>query len=162
MVQLSQGQVTEIGRLSMRDYQADYLYCQIRGGAVKLQWLRDQFTVVPPYLEDMEVEQYARAYMFHMFDTRLFLDTNTNKVHLRWLPLLEDLDVCSYISQGNAVISYLYRDCLQANPQSNKLCNWIIGTLMDAGNEYFLMQYKYWCYFLCMLTKWCAKSRMLT
>jgi len=38
----------------------------------------------------------------------------------------------------------------------------MISTLMDAGNEYFLIQYKYWCYFLCMLTKWCATGGMLT
>jgi len=28
----------------------------IRGGAVKLQLLRDEFTLVPEYLEDMEVK----------------------------------------------------------------------------------------------------------
>ena len=29
----------------------------IRGGSVKLQWLHDEFTVVPEYFKDMEVEQ---------------------------------------------------------------------------------------------------------
>ena len=67
---------------------------------MKLQWLCDEFTVVPAYLEDMEVEQFARAYILHMFGTHLFSDPTTNKVHLRWLPLLEDLDVCgSYIME---------------------------------------------------------------
>ena len=65
---------------------------------MKLQWLRDEFTVVPDYLEDMEVEQFARAYILHMFGTHLFSDTTTNKVYRRWLPLLEDLNVCGAMS----------------------------------------------------------------
>ena len=42
------------------------------GGEVKLQWLCDEFTVVPAYLEDMEVEQFASAYILHMFGTLYF------------------------------------------------------------------------------------------
>jgi len=30
----------------------------------------------------MEVEQFARAYILHMFGTRLFSNTTINKVHL--------------------------------------------------------------------------------
>jgi len=41
----------------------------IRGRAVKLQWLQDQFTVVSEYLTHMKVEQYARGYIFHMIGT---------------------------------------------------------------------------------------------
>ena len=80
----------------------------IMGGAVKLQWLRDQFTVISPYLEEMEVEQYDCAYILHMFDPRLLPDTTTTKVHLRWLPFLEDLDVCGAMSWGSIVLVYLY------------------------------------------------------
>jgi len=98
------------GPVVTRTYDRDWIFeCErllgrlppqlaIRGGAVKLQWFRDQFTLVPPYLEDMEEEQYTRAYMLHMFGTRLFPDSTTNNVHLRWLPLLEDLDVCGALS----------------------------------------------------------------
>ena len=64
--------------------------------------------MVPKYLEDIEVEQFARAYILHMFGTHLFSDTSTNKVHLRWLPFLEDLDVCGTISWGSAVLAFLY------------------------------------------------------
>ena len=39
-------------------------------GAVKLQWFRDQFRVFPANLIDIEVEQYARGYILHMFVTR--------------------------------------------------------------------------------------------
>ena len=50
------------------------------------------------YLEDMEMEQFARAYILHIFDIRLFSDSTTNKVHLRWLPFLENLDVFGVMS----------------------------------------------------------------
>jgi len=73
-----------------------------------LQWLHDEFTVVTKYLEDIEAEQFARAYIMHMFGTCLFSDTTTNKVHLRWLLNLDDLDVCGAMSWGNAVLAYLY------------------------------------------------------
>jgi len=74
---------------------------------VKLTWLRKQFTVPP--ITDVEAQQYALAYMLHMIDTQLFPDYSKNKVYLRWLPLLEDFDVCEAMSWGNAVLAYLYR-----------------------------------------------------
>ena len=54
--------------------------------------------MVTKYLEDIEAEQFACAYIMHMFGTCLFPDTTTNKVHLRWLLLLDDLDVCGAMS----------------------------------------------------------------
>jgi len=54
------------------------------------------------------VEQFAWANILHMFSTRLFPDTTTNKVHLWWLPLLEDLDVYRAMSWGSAVLAFLY------------------------------------------------------
>jgi len=38
--------------------------------------------MVPANLTDMEVEQYARSYLMHMFGTCLFSDSTTNKVYL--------------------------------------------------------------------------------
>ncbi|XP_020253581.1 serine/threonine-protein phosphatase 7 long form homolog [Asparagus officinalis] len=46
----------------------------------------------------------------HMIGTILFPDSSKDKVHARWLPLLEDLDVCGTKSWGSAVLAYLYRE----------------------------------------------------
>jgi len=44
----------------------------------------------------------------HMFGARLFSDTTTKKVHLKWLSFLEDLDGCGAMSWGSVVLAYLY------------------------------------------------------
>ena len=38
----------------------------IRGWAVKLRWLHDEFTVVPTYLEDMEVDSLHGVYIAYV------------------------------------------------------------------------------------------------
>jgi len=74
---------------------------------VKLTWLREQFIV--PLITDVEAQQHACAYIFHMIGTQLFPDYSKNKVYLRWLPLLEDFDICGAMSWGSAILAYLYR-----------------------------------------------------
>ena len=44
-----------------------------------------------------------------MISTQLFSDYSKNKVYRRWLPLLEDFDVCGAMSWGSIVPAYLYR-----------------------------------------------------
>ena len=79
----------------------------IHGGQVKLTWLREKF-IVPP-ITYVKAQQHARAYIFHMIDTQLFLNYSKNKVYLRWLPLLKDFDVCGAMSWGSDVLAYMYR-----------------------------------------------------
>ena len=62
---------------------------------------------MPPII-DVQAQQHARAYILHMIGTQLFSDYTKNKVYLRWLPLLEDFDVCSTMLLANAVLAYLY------------------------------------------------------
>jgi len=63
--------------------------------------------VVPVTYE--QAQQHAHAYIFHLIDTQMFLDYSTNKVYLRWLPLLEDFDACGALSWGRAMLAVLYR-----------------------------------------------------
>jgi len=58
----------------------------------------------------MDVEKYACALILHMFDICLFSDSTTNKVHFRWLPLLEDLDIYGDIFWGSAVLTHPYKE----------------------------------------------------
>ncbi|XP_020245112.1 serine/threonine-protein phosphatase 7 long form homolog [Asparagus officinalis] len=66
------------------------------------------------------IQQYARAYILHMIGTLLFPDSSKHKVHLRWLPLLEDFDVCGTLSWGSAVLAYLYREMSKVALMQNK------------------------------------------
>ena len=68
----------------------------LRGGALKLMWLREQFLVDP--LIDMHAQQHARAYIFHMIDTTFFPNYSTNNVYLIWLHLFEDFNACGVMS----------------------------------------------------------------
>ncbi|KAL4288376.1 hypothetical protein AHAS_Ahas19G0280000 [Arachis hypogaea] len=44
----------------------------------------------------------------------LFPDASDSRVHIRWLPLLEDLDACGRLSWGSAVLAWLYRQMCRA------------------------------------------------
>ncbi|XP_040948628.1 serine/threonine-protein phosphatase 7 long form homolog [Gossypium hirsutum] len=59
----------------------------------------------------------ARAYIVHIIRGVLMPDSNNNKVHIMYLPLLADLaNVCSY-SWGSAVLAVLYREfCRTTKP----------------------------------------------
>jgi len=80
----------------------------LRSGALKLTWLREQFLM--DLLTDVQAQQHAHAYILHMIDTTLFLDYLTNRVYLRWLPILEDFDACSDMSWGSIVLAFLYKE----------------------------------------------------
>ena len=52
----------------------------LRGGVLKLIWLREQFLVEP--LTNVQAQQYARAYILHMIGTMLFPGYSTNRIYL--------------------------------------------------------------------------------
>ena len=78
------------------------------------------------------------AYILHMFGTRLFLDTTTNKVHLRWLPLLEDLDVCGAMSWGSTVLAYLYMVLYKNQHHGDNITSWLLGTPPSENLTHYL------------------------
>ncbi|RYR60787.1 hypothetical protein Ahy_A04g017848 [Arachis hypogaea] len=39
----------------------------------------------------------------------LFSNASDSRVHIKWLPLLEDLDACGWLSWSSAVLAWLYR-----------------------------------------------------
>ena len=63
------------------------------GGVLKLKWIHQQFSMAP--LKDAQTQYHACSYILDMIDTTLFSDYSTNKVHLRWLSLLEDINAYS-------------------------------------------------------------------
>ncbi|XP_020272052.1 serine/threonine-protein phosphatase 7 long form homolog [Asparagus officinalis] len=92
----------------------------MKGGKIKLEWLRNNFQNVPIDATDEIIKRYARAYILHMIGTILFPDSTKDSVHVRWLPLLGDLEECGELSWGSAVLAYLYREMTKIALVQNK------------------------------------------
>ncbi|RYR73362.1 hypothetical protein Ahy_A02g007718 isoform A [Arachis hypogaea] len=60
----------------------------IEGGRPAWEW----FSVLPPDANEETVRIYARAYIIMLLSTQLFGDKSANRVHIRWLPFLANLD----------------------------------------------------------------------
>ncbi|RYQ93299.1 hypothetical protein Ahy_B09g099568 [Arachis hypogaea] len=48
---------------------------------------------------------YTRGNIMQLIGSILFPDASDFRAHIRWLPLLEDLDTCSQMSWGSAVLA---------------------------------------------------------
>ncbi|KAH1079975.1 hypothetical protein J1N35_019736 [Gossypium stocksii] len=72
----------------------------------------------------------ARAYIMHLIGGVLMPDSNNNKVHIMYLPLLADLSNARSYSWGSTVLAYLYRD----------LCRLTKPTAVDMGGCLTLLQ----------------------
>ncbi|XP_016173453.1 protein MAIN-LIKE 1-like [Arachis ipaensis] len=82
---------------------------------VKLTWFHNM--VCGELEQDATEEQlmrYARGYIMQLIGGILFPDASDSRVHIRWLPLLEDLDACGRLSWGSAVLAWLYRQMCRA------------------------------------------------
>ncbi|XP_020270679.1 protein MAIN-LIKE 2-like [Asparagus officinalis] len=81
----------------------------LTGGYMRLKWLKENFSHLLLADATQEViERHTHAYILHMTGTILFPDSSKDKIHLRWLSIIEDLDICGTLSWGSAVLAYLY------------------------------------------------------
>ncbi|XP_019418583.1 PREDICTED: serine/threonine-protein phosphatase 7 long form homolog [Lupinus angustifolius] len=64
---------------------------QIIGQRIQMSWLDSTFAALPPHVDDVVIEQHARAFILRMIGGFLMPDTSGSRVHLMYLPLLEDL-----------------------------------------------------------------------
>ncbi|RYR39934.1 hypothetical protein Ahy_A09g045572 [Arachis hypogaea] len=75
---------------------------------VKLTWFHN---TVCGELEQEATEEclmrYTRGYIMQLIGSILFPDTSDSRVHIRWLPLLEDLDMCGWLSWGLGCVSLM-------------------------------------------------------
>ncbi|RYR09316.1 hypothetical protein Ahy_B05g077571 isoform B [Arachis hypogaea] len=60
----------------------------MEGGRPAWEWFR----VLPPDASEETVRIYARAYIMMLLSTQLFGDKSANRVHIRWLPFVANLD----------------------------------------------------------------------
>ncbi|QHN83055.1 uncharacterized protein DS421_20g701280 [Arachis hypogaea] len=58
--------------------------------------------------------RYMRRYIMQVIGGILFPDASDSRVHIRWLPLLEDFDRCGGLSWGSAVLAWLYHQMYRA------------------------------------------------
>ncbi|RYR39741.1 hypothetical protein Ahy_A09g045331 [Arachis hypogaea] len=65
--------------------------------------------------------RYTRGYIMQLIGDFLFPEASDSRVHIRWLPLLEDLDTCGQLSWDSAVLAWLYRQMCQATEHDQ--CN---------------------------------------
>ncbi|QHO44553.1 Serine/threonine protein phosphatase 7 long form isogeny [Arachis hypogaea] len=88
---------------------------------VKLTWFHN--TVCGELEQDVIEEwlmRYTRGYIMQLIGGILFPDASDSRVHIRWLPLLEDLDACGRLSWGSAVLAWLYRQMCRATEHSQR------------------------------------------
>ncbi|XP_019430208.1 PREDICTED: serine/threonine-protein phosphatase 7 long form homolog, partial [Lupinus angustifolius] len=86
---------------------------QIMGQRIQMSWLDSTFAVLPPHADDVVIEQHAREFIC-MIGGFLMPDTSGSRVHLMYLPLLEDLSQTFQYSWGSAVLVCLYHGICRA------------------------------------------------
>ncbi|XP_073099005.1 uncharacterized protein [Elaeis guineensis] len=88
---------------------------QVKGGCVKIDWLYQHFHATPIDAEQAQIEFAARAYIMYQIGCSLFPDPSGNRVHLKYLVLLRDFDMCGQMAWGAAALAYLYRELGKAS-----------------------------------------------
>ncbi|XP_019430582.1 PREDICTED: serine/threonine-protein phosphatase 7 long form homolog [Lupinus angustifolius] len=94
---------------------------QIMGQRIQMSWLDSTFAVLPPHADDVVIEQHARAFILRMIGGFLMLDTAGSRVHVMYLPLLEDLSQSFQYSWGSSVLACLYRGICRATLISHQI-----------------------------------------
>ncbi|MFQ6633746.1 hypothetical protein Gotur_012246, partial [Gossypium turneri] len=80
---------------------------------LKFTWLKAKFGQLSTNAIEGELMCTARAYIMHIIGGVLMPDSNNNKVHIMYLPLLADLTNVHLYSWGSVVLAVLYREPCQ-------------------------------------------------
>ncbi|KAL4328493.1 hypothetical protein AHAS_Ahas13G0205600 [Arachis hypogaea] len=73
----------------------------------------------------------------------LFPDASDYRVHIKWLPLLEDFGTCGRLSWGSAVLAWLYRQICHATEHDQcNLHGWVQYQPNNVRGESRLRHYK--------------------
>uniref|UniRef100_A0A2N9IZZ8 Aminotransferase-like plant mobile domain-containing protein n=1 Tax=Fagus sylvatica TaxID=28930 RepID=A0A2N9IZZ8_FAGSY len=86
---------------------------------------------------DGEVLPYTRAYILELLGGSYFADKSGEKVHLMFLPMLEDFDAAGRYSWGSAVLAWLYRElCRATDPDSCDIAGALILVQLWAWSRF--------------------------
>ncbi|KAK1258124.1 hypothetical protein QJS04_geneDACA021090 [Acorus gramineus] len=98
-------------------------------GRILLSWLRENFSIMPDVkMDEVIIQQYARAYFMFVLGCTIFTDGTGNKIHGCWLYLLRDFNEAGRYSWGSAVLAHLYRALYEGS---------VIGQRTSAGSAGF-------------------------
>ncbi|KAF1893533.1 hypothetical protein Lal_00002022 [Lupinus albus] len=92
----------------------------MRGCELKLAWLVDNFSQLPPNPTQIQLEQYCRARILYIIGGELIPDKSNSRVHLMYLHLLRDLSRVNRYSWGSACLANLYREMCRATKPNGK------------------------------------------
>ncbi|GAY38526.1 hypothetical protein CUMW_037410 [Citrus unshiu] len=91
---------------------------EIKGGMVKLGWLKENFSECPEDASNEEVERRTRAFLMYLVGSTIFATTSGNLVPLLYLPLFKDFDKAGNYAWGAAALAFLYRQLGKASMKS--------------------------------------------
>jgi hypothetical protein len=95
------------------------------------------FGVLPDDANEVTVQQYTRAYILELLGGSYFADKSGEKVHLMFLPMLEDFDAAGRYSWGSAVLAWLYRElCRATDPDSCDIAGALILVQLWAWSRF--------------------------
>ncbi|RYR59165.1 hypothetical protein Ahy_A05g024999 isoform B [Arachis hypogaea] len=127
----------------------------IEGGRPAWEWFQDLFGELPPpnKVKQMTVHFTWFHERFSVLppdanEETLFGDKSANRVHIRWLPFVANLDEMGRYSWGSAALAWLYRCmCRVANRNVTNLAGplqllqswifWRFPSLRPSGFDYF-------------------------
>jgi hypothetical protein len=110
---------------------------KLDGSRLNMKWLQDTFGVLPDDANEVTVQQYTRAYILELFRGSYFADKSGEKVHLMFLPMLEDFDAAGRYSWGSAVLAWLYRELYRAtDPDSCDIAGALILVQLWAWSRF--------------------------
>ncbi|CAH9070541.1 unnamed protein product [Cuscuta europaea] len=101
-----------------------------------MSWFREHFVVLHPNVDEVIIQQHARAYIFMLMGASVFADKSGNEVQVLHLPILERFDVAAHFNWGSATLAYLYR----------QLCRGCQNGSTEVGGFLLLLQIWSWEY----------------
>ena len=113
----------------------------MHGSSLKFKFLVRHFSDITPYLGSREdLERFTRAWILRFLGGVIFVDKNSTRVHLKYLPFLADLSQTKKYSWGSVALSYLYRE----------MCNATNVNVNSIGGMVVLIQLWAWERFRCI------------
>ena len=82
----------------------------LRGSAISIRWLCDQFSTTTPDADEVALERSACGFILALMGSLLFADKKGVHVHMCFLPLLRDLTHTATYSWGGTVLAHTYRE----------------------------------------------------
>lgn len=104
------------------------------GNQIKFTWLQREFKNVPRGASNRILRQYCRAYLLQLIGGYILPDKSSNRVNLKYLPLLKNFNEISSYNWGSACLTNLYR----------KLCKTATCTTSTMGGCTLLLQSWVW------------------